>query len=332
MKEITNKKYFFIVFLIIFLFVGSTSYFLSQSLICSDFNAMINNDYVYSYNNEFVNDYYKDDNNACYYAYGYIDNGASENEEILYLNENAFKYGIPYFDKQVNFVYFFKTNNVQLELDKILTNKKNLANNDITYVNYIKDHNIKSVYINFKTNFDYICVSNSYFETNDALFSIYDHVDLAMSYDSNVKFNQGLENNQYVLDGKAFKENKGFAYKMFSEILLCAFIIPLIILFLTLNLFYGYYLDSKKNEIIISNIYYKKKKDIIKNRYWELIKINVASLFVSSLIMTLLFMRNHLLFAILLFVLFALVFSIDIRLFVKKKINLYIKDNNWRNV
>lgn len=93
--------------------------------------------------------------NKCEYCYDlYSVNG--KEYSILIMNEAGFKYGYPYSLEQSNCLTVFKFENVNLSLNQIYSNKIEIQNETVTYINFFKEQNIDTLFIKINCTIDLI--------------------------------------------------------------------------------------------------------------------------------------------------------------------------------
>ncbi len=154
-RQFTRLLFFISNFLFILALFIVVFYLSNQLLFLYNISNDIDDDKFYTYNTpKAFNDYtLEQQKNATYYYIDYVEFN-NEYLDIIYLNRKGLQTGIPLFYQGM--LYFFSLDDINLELNQIYTNNKNLETDEIEYKNYFVDRRVKNYFIDIEVKCPYI--------------------------------------------------------------------------------------------------------------------------------------------------------------------------------
>lgn len=310
MKNHLNFKTIYSTFVfIIFLILSYTISFLFVQL-----TPFVNLQNMYDANMVYVLNYSRQKfdlsslENIKLYKFDYVE----YNNEVylkIVMNENASKYGIAFDDSDTLYI---EKGNLNLETSKLYSNNKYLPSDYyIDYSNIVIDNAI----INVNISIDYLEVDENLTLEESSLAIIPKDSVVNQGSISNSRYTE-----TYVFDGDGFKNIIQSKY-MFKTTLIFAFsILTMLTLFFSLSNLYNSYIKTHERELIIKNIYYKNKRNLINEYVNKNFVISVPIIFVSMILGFLLNKYYNAIYFMIAFLIYVVLYYLILRIVISKKI------------
>lgn len=224
-------------------------------------------------------------------------------------------------------LYFFSLDDINLELNQIYTNNKNLETDNIKYKNYFNDRSVKNYFIDIEVKCPYICLVDDFDEFTIAIYDTYPPKQKMYHY----SYNELLETS-FAFEGKAFKSHFLNMNKLTMELFVLLSIIPIFFMVFAIGNFYGYYIAKEQNDIIINYIYYASKKKLINKYFYDLGSIAAVSSILGILLAWLIILRSFGIILLLSIICCLVLELLSIHHISKKNVKKNLNFNLWRKI
>jgi len=317
--KINDIKIFKILYAIFLLAIFTTlsaiiSNLFSQISPYLNLENMYDSDKVYIYNYTYQRRELYDEKDVLIYKIDFLKENDNYAIKIV-MNKNAAKYGIAYDD--LDTLYVIKSD-LNLEENVLYSNNKDLKN--AIYKDY-SNIVFKNTIFNIEYDITYLYVDDSLtLEDSTLVITKKSNCNLSTFNDLNSR-----HTTYYAFDGDGFKNiiKSKFTFKI-SMVLVFAIAAIITLLFSLFNMFDNY-IKIYKNEIIIKNVYYKTKRQLI-NEYTNKNYVFAIVFICLGLLLGFIIQKNYSLKYLLLSLLsFAVSYYLILRIvmtFKIKKINL----------
>lgn len=329
-KSIKTNKFSFTSFNVInlllsFLIFGIVFFYCGQITPLINLSKSLNSQNVYVIKGvEQVSKYYSDEENNLrseyYFDYVEID---GKTKEILFINQEALNKGLPVLVDD-DFVYLFKFNEVSLEKNIIYTNNSNNINSTIKYKHYFTPYALNNLFINLEIDCPYICLVDDV-ENPDNV--IYNEVSPKLK---NSSIYNNISSDSLVGDGSYLSSHTTSARQLQMNLFVMVSIIPLIFVSMVLVQFYIYFIEQRKDDILINYIYYKKKNELLWSFFLPVFGISIFGSTIAILITFFVFVKKYYSLLIIALLIDWILSMITIYITTKKEISKISNQDVWR--
>ena len=312
-----NTIFIFIIYLVVFIFITEFS-------IMFKYVNNIDDDKFYIYNFNDVDTGYtvNDNKEASLYFIDYFEVN-DEYLQIIYMNDNAVKNGIPIFYENV--ILFFDVLDENFTENTIYTNDINLKNEKIEYKNYFNDFQIQNFFMDLDVTIPYICVTNDISSPTLSVYNRYPPKSNSFSYNA-------MEANSMFVEGKYMKNCFYQANNFYISVFEILSIIPIVFLMIAVANIYSYFFSKEQDCVIIQHIYYLNQKMLIRKYFKKLYKpICISSILAIILAWVIIIHNNFFILLVAVIVCLALQ-CITIFLIARRNVLKNMKGNLWRKI
>lgn len=313
MKKNLLKSTFAIIFefVVIFICFVSMYYPLSVFTPYKTMFSKLENDYVYTLNEDYSEIYQEVDNSDI--ALYHFDYSADGDECTVYMNEKGAEMGIHVFAESP-FCAFYK-----FELNKTSELEEG-KEYDLVNDNLVDNTIFKTKLGQVSLDADYLIIDNN-IDINKCEYKIYPPND-SYGITDDISFSYA----SFSARGRTIKNSVYRTTNTLGIFLILSAIIPSTILLIAISFFYSMQIDNKSKQYFINHVFYRKKKTIINETFaFYFIRSQIFAL-VSALINYFIFIGNDLMLLFLPIVVFFVLEFLYLYIFTTKKINGLLKE------